>query len=67
MVSDNVEHRVFRAQFTPVLSDTFRLMIESSANPKYPNAAQVSEIQLICCLAVKPEQQFLLYGVKVSV
>lgn len=45
-VTDNQERRVYRAQITPVLTDTFRLIIESSANPKYPNAAQVSEIQL---------------------
>ena len=45
-VKGNNESRVFRADFTPVTTDTFRLVIESSANPKYPNAAQVSEIQL---------------------
>jgi hypothetical protein len=45
-VTNNQEHRVYRAQIDPVMTDTFRLVIESSANPKYPNAAQVSEIQL---------------------
>jgi DUF1680 family protein len=45
-VRNNQEHYVYRAQIDPVLTDTFRLVIMSSANPKYPNAAQVSEIQL---------------------
>ena len=45
-VNNNQEHQVYRAQIAPVLTDTFRLEIETSANPKYPNAAQVSEIQL---------------------
>jgi hypothetical protein len=45
-VKGNKQTREFRADITPVTTDTFRLVIESSANPKYPNAAQVSEIQL---------------------
>jgi hypothetical protein len=45
-VSNNHERQLYRAQISPVVTDTFRLIIESSANPKYPNAAQVSEIQL---------------------
>jgi ADP-ribosylglycohydrolase len=43
---DNKDSRVFRAQFTPIVTDTFRLVIEKSANPAYPNAAQISEIEL---------------------
>jgi DUF1680 family protein len=42
----------YTAEFQPVESGAFRLVIESSANPKYPNAAQVSEIELY---AVKPK------------
>jgi DUF1680 family protein len=45
-VTNNQERRVYRAQMGPVTTDTFRLVIESSANPKYPNAAQISEVQL---------------------
>lgn len=45
-VDHNQERSVFRARFDPVVTDTVRVEIESSANPKYPNAAQLSEIQL---------------------
>jgi DUF1680 family protein len=45
-VKKNQERRTYQARIDPVVTDTFRLVIESSANPKYPNAAQVSEIQL---------------------
>jgi hypothetical protein len=43
---DNKDPRGFRADFQPVVTDTFRLVIEKSANPSYPNAAQISEIEL---------------------
>ena len=36
----------YRATFTPVVTDTFRLLIRASANPAYPNAAQISRIEL---------------------
>jgi hypothetical protein len=29
-----------------VTTDTFRLVIRASANPKWPNAAQISEIEM---------------------
>ena len=44
--ADNKESRIFRAGFPPVVTDTFRVVIEKSANPKFPNAAQISEIEL---------------------
>jgi len=31
---------MFRAEFAPVVTDTFRLVIEKSANPGWPNAAR---------------------------
>lgn len=42
----NRQSRVFTAKFTPITTDRFRLTIQSSANPVYPNAAQVSEIEI---------------------
>lgn len=37
----------YQAKVGPITTDTFRLVIRSSANPAYPNAAQVSEIELL--------------------
>ena len=45
-VSGNRDPRIFQTTISPVTSDTFRLTINSSANPRYPNAAQISEIEL---------------------
>lgn len=45
-VTDNRDRHLYRAKFEPVMTDTFRLTIYSSANPKYPNAAQISEIEM---------------------
>jgi DUF1680 family protein len=45
-VTNNHEAQTFRAKIKPVTTDFFRLMIRASANPAYPNAAQVSEIEL---------------------
>ena len=45
-VTDNRETQVYRAKIEPVTIDSFRLTIRASANPAYPNAAQVSEIEL---------------------
>jgi hypothetical protein len=45
-VRGNHEPRIFDAKFSPVSSNTFRLTIHSSGNPKYPNAAQISEIEI---------------------
>lgn len=36
----------YEARFEPVEAAAFRLVIEASANPQWPNAAQVSEIEL---------------------
>lgn len=43
---DNKNPSVYRIDFAPVTTDTFRLIIKRSAQPAYPNAAQVSEIEL---------------------
>ena len=45
-VKDNHEPQVYRAKIKPVKTDIFRLTIRASANPAYPNAAQISEIEL---------------------
>lgn len=45
-VTGNKQSRVYTAKFEPMTADTFRLTIRSSANPAYPNAAQVSEIEI---------------------
>jgi len=45
-VTDNKEPQVYRAKIQPVTTDCFRLTIHSSRNPAYPNAAQISEIEL---------------------
>lgn len=45
-VTDNKESEVYRAKIGPVTTDSFRLTVRASANPKYPNAAQISEIEL---------------------
>ncbi len=38
--------REYVANIPPVTTDTFRLIVRASANPRYPNAAQISQIQL---------------------
>ncbi|MDB6065584.1 MAG: hypothetical protein JWR26_1792 [Pedosphaera sp.] len=45
-VTDNKETQIYRAKIEPVTTDTFRLTVRASANPAYPNAAQISEIEL---------------------
>jgi len=45
-VNDNKNNRAYRATFDPVKTDTVRLVIHSSANTAYPNAAQISELEL---------------------
>ena len=45
-VTDNHEPQVYRAKIAPATIDSFRLTIRASANPAYPNAAQISEIEL---------------------
>ena len=44
--SDNKDVREFRTAITPVIADTFRLVISRSVNPVSLNAAQISEIEL---------------------
>lgn len=45
-VTGNQQPQVYRAKIEPVTTDGFRLTIRASANPAYPNAAQISEIEL---------------------
>ena len=45
--NDSQESRTSRFDIGPVETDTFRLLIRASANPQYPNAAQVGEIELL--------------------
>jgi DUF1680 family protein len=45
-VAGNKESGVYSASFAPVTTDTFKLTIRASANPAYPNAAQISEIEI---------------------
>ncbi len=45
-VKDYAKRYLYRAQIAPVTTDTFRLVIRDSANPAYPNAAQISTIEL---------------------
>ena len=44
--TDYKNPRSFRTRITPVVADTFRLVVRASANPAYANAAQISEIEL---------------------
>jgi len=45
-VTGNQDPHLYRAKIMPVLTDTFRLTIHASTGPQYPNAAQLSEIEL---------------------
>ncbi len=45
-VTHNRERQTYPVKIKPVTTDTFRLIIMASANPAYPNAAQLSEIEL---------------------
>ena len=45
-VTGNRESQTYRVKIKPVTTDAFRLTISASANPAYPNAAQLSEIEL---------------------
>ena len=45
-VIGNKLQTVYTARFEATTTDTFRLTIHASANPKYPNAAQLSEIEI---------------------
>ncbi len=38
--------RKYTAEIPPQITDTFRLVIRDSASPRYPNAAQISQIEL---------------------
>lgn len=45
-VKNYADQYVYRARIAPTTTDTFRLVIRASANPAYPNAAQISTIEL---------------------
>ena len=45
-VQDYADWHRYEATIKPVTTDTFRLVIRASANPAYPNAAQISRIEL---------------------
>jgi hypothetical protein len=45
-VTDYADNRKYTADLGGVVSDTFRFVIRASANPQWPNAAQISEIEL---------------------
>ena len=45
-VTDYAGYHQYRADIPPVTTDAFRLVIRASANPAYPNAAQISTIEL---------------------
>ena len=45
-VQDCSDWHRYEATIKPVTTDTFRLLIRASANPVYPNAAQISRIEL---------------------
>jgi ADP-ribosylglycohydrolase len=44
--TNNQDLRSYRTRISPVLTDTFRLVIDKSVNPVSQNAAQISEIEL---------------------
>ena len=52
-VKDYTDDRKYEVKFAPIETDTFRLVIRESANPAYPNAAQVSEIEIYPPAAIK--------------
>lgn len=43
---NNKESSTYKANFDPVMADSFRLLIYSSASVRFPNAAQISEIEI---------------------
>lgn len=45
-IRDNRDPRKVDVKFAPLATDRFRLTIHASANPRYPNAAQISEIEI---------------------
>ena len=45
-VKNNDDSRAYEIKIEPVMMESFRLTIRTSANPTYPNAAQLSEIEL---------------------
>ena len=45
-VTNSTARYLYRARIAPVVTDTFRLVIRASANPAYPNAAQISTLEL---------------------
>ena len=45
-VTDNKETQIYQTKIEPVMTDSFRLTVRTSANTAYLNAAQISEIEL---------------------
>jgi uncharacterized protein len=45
-VTDSQETQTYQAKIEPVTAESFRLTVRASANPAYPNATQISEIEL---------------------
>lgn len=45
-VTANKESGVYKAKFDPITADSFRLVIRASASLIFPNAAQLSEIEI---------------------
>jgi DUF1680 family protein len=50
---NNSSAQPYTADFPPIEAGAFRLVIEASANPKYPSAAQISEVELYAPDAAK--------------
>ena len=46
VVTGNREPQIYRTKIAPVTTDAFRLTIYESADKSFPNAAQLSEIEL---------------------
>ncbi|MDQ2687187.1 MAG: glycoside hydrolase family 127 protein, partial [Armatimonadota bacterium] len=58
-VRDYEDWHQYRTDIPPITTDTFRLIIRASANPTYPNAAQISAIELYSPSAKKQGQENL--------
>jgi hypothetical protein len=53
-VTGNSDPYVWRGTITPIVTDTFRLIIDASVNPVSLHAAQISEIELCPPAADQP-------------
>ena len=54
LVTGNSDPYMWRGTISPVVTDTFRLIINASVNPVSLNAAQISEIELCPPAADQP-------------